>query len=117
MIRYQCPTRVPLRGESERRRGPVPMKLRRWLLRGRPENHQTGRCGMRAGKSLVDRGYTHGDWLQLRRDRLFVVNARTPAGGASGRVTLRSLVSRYVLATRKAGPVTVGEKRSPSVNA
>ena len=93
----------------------MPTKLRRWLLRGRPENHQTGRCGMRAGKSLVDRGYTHGDWLQLRRG--VVVNARTPAGGASGRFTLRSLVSRYVLATRKAGPVTVGEKRSPSVNA
>ena len=109
------PTRVPLRGESGRR-GPVPTKLRRWLLRGRPENHQTGRCGMRAGKSLVDRGYTHGDWLQLRRDLSSSTHVRQ-RGGASGRFTLRSLVSRYVLATRKAGPVTVGEKRSPSVNA
>ena len=55
--------------------------------------------------------------LAAAAEGLFVVNARTPAGGASGRFTLRSLVSRYVLATRKAGPVTVGEKRSPSVNA
>ena len=78
----------------------MPTKLRRWLLRGRPENHQTGRCGMRAGKSLVDRGYTHGDWLQLRRDLSSSTHVRQ-RGGASGRFTLRSLVSRYVLATRK----------------
>ena len=60
------PTCVSLRGESGRR-GRMSTKLRRWLLRGRLENHLTGRCGMRAGNSLVDRSYTHGDWLQLRR--------------------------------------------------
>ena len=83
------PTRVPLRGESGRR-GPVPTKLRRWLLRGRPENHQTGRCGMRAGKSLVDRGYTHGDWLQLRRDLSSSTHVRQRGGRVADSLCARS---------------------------
>ena len=59
----------------------MPTVLRRWVLRGRPGTHQTGRCGIWAGKGLVERGYTHGEAIgYAAAEGPFVVNARAPAG-------------------------------------